>query len=135
MVLRLMMCTLKINLVRQRVGMPVVDQTKYGTKDKLRELIPSRALREFAGEGLRRLTSFAGRGTDGKMIAETVLIGPLQRMVGTVDMMGKNPGDARCYDQSLLLQLKLSCENRIFKPHFPTSPSLSGSSSTVSQLR
>ena len=44
----------KINLVRQRAGMPAVDQTKYGTKDKLRELIRRERSVEFAGEGLRR---------------------------------------------------------------------------------
>ena len=51
----------KINLVRQRVGMPAVDQTKYGTKDKLRELIR----RERSVDSLVKvsvvLISFAGR--------------------------------------------------------------------------
>ena len=67
----------KINLVRQRVGMPAVDQTKYGTKDKLRELIRRERSVEFAGEGLRRADILRWKGTDGKMIAETVLNGPL----------------------------------------------------------
>ena len=71
--------------------MPAVDQTKYGTKDKLRELIRRERSVEFAGEGLRRADILRWKGTDGKMIAETVLNGPLQRMVGTVDMTGTNP--------------------------------------------
>ena len=59
----------KINLVRQRVGMPAVDQTKYGTKDKLRELIRRERSVEFAGEGLRRADILRWKGADGKMIS------------------------------------------------------------------
>ena len=107
----------KINLVRQRVGMPAVDQTKYGTKDKLRELIRRERSVEFAGEGLRRADILRWKGTDGKMIAETVLNGPLQRMVGTVDMTGTNPETRATINPSAPAEAKL-VENRIFKPHF-----------------
>ena len=107
----------KINLVRQRVGMPAVDQTKYGTKDKLRELIRRERSVEFAGEGLRRADILRWKGTDGKMIAETVLNGPLQRMVGTVDMAGMNPETRATINPSAPAEAKL-VENRIFKPHF-----------------
>ena len=107
----------KINLVRQRVGMPAVDQTKYGTKDKLRELIRRERSVEFAGEGLRRADILRWKGADGKMIAETVLNGPLQRMVGTVDMTGTNPETRATINPSAPAEAKL-VENRIFKPHF-----------------
>ena len=107
----------KINLVRQRAGMPAVDQTKYGTKDKLRELIRRERSVELAGEGLRRADIIRWKGTDGKMIAETVLNGPLQRMVGTVDMTGTNPETRATINPSAPADAKL-VENRIFKPHF-----------------
>lgn len=44
----------KLNEIRTRVGMPAVDEAKYNTKDKLRELIWRERGVEFAGEGLRR---------------------------------------------------------------------------------
>ena len=44
----------KLNLVRNRAGMPDVDRAKYGTKEKLRRLIRRERGSEFAGEGLRR---------------------------------------------------------------------------------
>ena len=43
-----------INQVRERAGMPDVDQTKYATQDKLRELIRRERRVEFVYEGLRR---------------------------------------------------------------------------------
>ena len=44
----------KLNLIRNRVGMPHVDVAKYNTQDKLRELIRRERSIEMAGEGLRR---------------------------------------------------------------------------------
>lgn len=44
----------KLNLIRNRVGMPSVDKAKYSTKEKLRELIRRERSIEMAGEGLRR---------------------------------------------------------------------------------
>ena len=52
-----------LDKVRTRVGMPAVDQSKYNTKDKLRELIRRERGSEFAGEGLVVLTSYAGQAT------------------------------------------------------------------------
>lgn len=42
-----------INLVRQRAGLPAVDQAKYNGQIKLRELIRREFRAEFAGEGRR----------------------------------------------------------------------------------
>ncbi|WP_291528100.1 RagB/SusD family nutrient uptake outer membrane protein [Bacteroides sp. UBA939] len=43
-----------INEVRTRAGMPNVDQTRYATQEKLRELVRRERQVEFAYEGLRR---------------------------------------------------------------------------------
>ena len=107
----------KIDLVRQRVGMPAVDRNKYSTKEKLRELIHRERSVEFAGEGLRRADILRWKGADGKMVAETVLNGPLERMVGTVNMTGTDPDTRATIDPNASASSKL-IENRIFKPHF-----------------
>ena len=107
----------KINLVRQRAGMPVVDQAKYATKEKLRELIHRERAVEFAGEGLRRADILRWKGSDGKMLAETVLNGPLERMVGTVNPAGSDPETRATISPSAPASAKL-VESRIFRPHF-----------------
>lgn len=81
----------KINSVRTRTGMPEVDKNKYNTKDKLRELIWRERGVEFAGEGIRRADILRWKTSDGKMLAEKVLNGRLERRIGTVDMSGKDP--------------------------------------------
>lgn len=43
-----------INQVRRRAGMPDVDETRYNSKEKLRELVRRERRVEFAYEGLRR---------------------------------------------------------------------------------
>lgn len=75
-----------LNKVRERAGMPDVDQAKYNTKEKLRELIRRERAVEFAGEGLRRADILRWKDASGKMLAETVLNGTLERRVGTVNM-------------------------------------------------
>ena len=107
----------KVNLVRQRAGMPVVDQAKYATKEKLRELIHRERAVEFAGEGLRRADILRWKGTDGKMLAETVLNGPLERMVGTVNPAGSDPETRATINPSAPASAKL-VESRTFRPHF-----------------
>ena len=107
----------KINLVRQRAGMPVVDQAKYATKEKLRELIHRERAVEFAGEGLRRADILRWKGTDGKILAETVLNGPLERMVGTVNPAGSDPETRATINPSAPASAKL-VESRTFRPHF-----------------
>ena len=107
----------KINLVRQRAGMPVVDQAKYATKEKLRELIHRERAVEFAGEGLRRADILRWKGSDGKMLAETVLNGPLERMVGTVNPAGSDPETRATINPSAPASAKL-VESCTFRPHF-----------------
>lgn len=74
----------KLNQIRNRVGMPDVDTNKYNTKETLRELIQRERTIEFAGEGLRRADILRWKTADGKMLAETVLNGTLERLVGEV---------------------------------------------------
>ena len=80
-----------LNKVRNRVGMPDVDQAKYATKETLRELIRRERGVELAGEGLRRLDILRWKDSSGKMVAETVLNGPLNRIVGTIDYAQTDP--------------------------------------------
>ena len=79
-----------LDKVRTRVGMPAVDQSKYNTKDKLRELIRRERGSEFAGEGLRRADILRWT-SNGKMVAETVLNGPLNRITGTINTSATDP--------------------------------------------
>lgn len=81
----------KINKIRNRVGMPNVDEGKYNTKEKLRELIWRERGVEFAGEGIRRADILRWKTADGKMLAEKVLNVVLERRIGTVDMKGADP--------------------------------------------
>ena len=81
----------KLDAIRQRVGMPKVDRTKYATKEKLRELIRRERGVELAGEGVRRADILRWKDASGKMVAETVLNGTLQRMVGSVNYSEKEP--------------------------------------------
>lgn len=81
----------KLNQVRKRAGMPEVNDGKYNTKESLRELIHRERAVELAGEGLRRADILRWKSADGKMLAEKVLNGRLERFVGTVDMAGANP--------------------------------------------
>ena len=80
-----------LNQIRNRVGMPDVDQAKYGTKETLRELIRRERTIEFAGEGLRRADILRWKDNSGKMLAETVLNGDLRRITGTVNYSESNP--------------------------------------------
>lgn len=75
----------KLDEVRQRAGMPKVDRARYATKETLRELIRRERAVELAGEGLRRADILRWKDDSGKMLAETVLNGVLERVVGTVD--------------------------------------------------
>ena len=79
-----------LNQIRQRVGMREVDKAKYGTKDKLRELIRRERTVELAGEGLRRADIVRWQ-EDGKMLAEKVLNGDLLRVTGTINYGESEP--------------------------------------------
>ena len=80
-----------LNQVRNRVGMPDVDQNKYNNQAKLRELIRRERSVELAGEGLRRQDIIRWKDDSGKMLAETVFNGPLTRVVGTVNTSEPDP--------------------------------------------
>lgn len=111
----------KINQVRQRVGMPKVDEQKYNTAEKLRELIWRERGVEFAGEGIRRADILRWKTADGKMLAEKVLNGRLERRTGTVDMEGTNPETRATIDLNASAEDKL-IEVRKFEPknrYFP----------------
>lgn len=99
----------KIDEVRMRTGMPAMDRQKYNTKDKLRELIHRERSVEFAGEGLRRADIVRWKDASGKMVAETVLNGRLERRIGTVDMNGSNP------DTRATIKLDASAEEKLIE--------------------
>lgn len=80
-----------LNDIRNRAGMPDVDKAKYNTKEKLRELIRRERAVELAGEGLRRADILRWKDASGKMLAETVLNGPLYRISGKIDYNEQDP--------------------------------------------
>lgn len=101
-----------LNQIRNRVGMPDVDQSKYGTQSTLRELIRRERSVELAGEGLRRTDILRWKDANGKMVAETVLNGPLTRIIGTVDHSGTDP-----YTRATITRTDELIENRSFAVH------------------
>ena len=101
-----------LNQIRNRVGMPDVDQSKYGTQSSLRELIRRERSVELAGEGLRRADILRWKDANGKMVAETVLNGPLTRIIGTVDHSGTDP-----YTRATITRTDELIENRSFAVH------------------
>lgn len=116
----------KIDEVRTRTGMPAMDRQKYNTKDKLRELIHRERSVEFAGEGLRRADIVRWKDASGKMVAETVLNGRLERRIGTVDMNGSNPETRATIKLDASAEEKL-IEVRKFEPkhrYFPFAQSI-----------
>lgn len=116
----------KIDEVRTRTGMPAMDRQKYNTKDKLRELIHRERSVEFAGEGLRRADILRWKDASGKMVAETVLNGRLERRVGTVDMNGSDPETRATIKSDASAEEKL-IEVRKFEPkhrYFPFAQSI-----------
>ena len=116
----------KIDEVRMRTGMPAMDRQKYNTKDKLRELIHRERSVEFAGEGLRRADIVRWKDASGKMVAETVLNGRLERRIGTVDMNRSNPETRATIKLDASAEEKL-IEVRKFEPkhrYFPFAQSI-----------
>lgn len=75
-----------LNQIRQRAKMPAVDETKYNTKETLRQLIQRERTIELAGEGMRRADILRWKDKEGKPLAATVINGPLYRILGTVNM-------------------------------------------------
>lgn len=103
----------KLNLIRNRVGMPSVDKAKYSTKEKLRELIRRERSIEMAGEGLRRADILRWKDDTGKMVAETVMPGNFLRPGGIINYNELDPYKrAEIIPDSLVL-----VESRGFAPH------------------
>ena len=75
-----------LDKIRDRVGMPAVDQTKYNDQNSVRELIRRERGVEFAGEGIRRDDILRWKTADGKRVAEVVLNQKLESREGTVNM-------------------------------------------------
>ena len=100
-----------LNQIRRRVGMPDVDQVKYGTQEKLRELIRRERSIELAGEGLRRADILRWKDNNGKLVAETVLNGPLNRITGTINYAESDP-----YKRAVVTGTAL-VENRQYATH------------------
>lgn len=115
----------QLNAIRSRAGMPDVDETKYSTKEKLRELIHRERAVELAGEGLRRADILRWKTDDGKMLAEKVLNGRLERRIGTVDASVSDP-ELRATINTNPDPTEVLIENRVFKTfhrYFPFSQS------------
>lgn len=103
--------------LRARGGHIAVDRIRYASQQKLRELVRRERCIELAGEGLRRADLVRWKDENGKMLAETLLNGPLYRMVGTVDATNPDPDmraviEAPTEDNKKLRRL----EDRSFSP-------------------
>lgn len=103
-----------LDQLRTRAGMPAVDQTKYATKEALREVIRRERAVELAGEGLRRADIVRWKDTAGNMVAASVLNQTLTRIVGTVDMTGSDPTTRATITTGTLENI----ETRIFKDNY-----------------
>lgn len=123
----------KLDDVRVRVGMPKVDRVKYGTKETLRELIRRERGVELAGEGLRRADIVRWKDSNGKMVAETVLDGPLYRVMGTVDLAGNDPYTRATVNLDTPEAERL-IETRVFEPEFRYLPIPQGARDRNPQL-
>lgn len=111
----------KLDLIRQRAGMPKTDRTKYATKETLRQLIRRERGVELAGEGVRRADILRWKDDSGKMVAETVLNGVLQRVVGTLDYSETDPEKRAVIDVNAVATDR-KVEDRVFKPHHRYNP-------------
>ena len=99
----------KLNQIRERAGMPAVDQAKYATKEKLRELIQRERGVELAGEGVRRADILRWD------IAKNVLNGKLVRRIGTVSMDDNIDPELRATINQDVAESDVLIENRVFK--------------------
>ena len=106
----------KLDLIRGRVGMPKVDREKYASKETLRRLLRRERGGELAGEGVRRADILRWKDDNGKMVAETVLNGVLERVVGTVNYAETDPTKRAEIDTNAPVTDK-KIEDRVFKVH------------------
>lgn len=112
-----------LNQVRNRVGMPNVDEAKYGTKASLRKLIRRERGVELAGEGLHRadILRWTEEENGGKMMAERVMNVDFVRFDGEIDYTEPDQFKRATIEKPKLV------EKRVFKPHnkyLPLRPSL-----------
>lgn len=80
-----------IDQLRLRGGHIKVDQSKYNTQAKLRELVRRERCIELAGEGLRRADLLRWKDADGNMVAMTALNTTLYRIIGKIDYTQTDP--------------------------------------------
>lgn len=107
-----------LDMVRARAGMPAVDRNKYSTQETLRELIRRERSVELAGEGVRRDDILRWKDSKtGKMVAETVLNGRLERRVGTVNMDSSVPEGERATINTAATADQLLVETRSFESY------------------
>lgn len=104
----------KLNMIRNRVGMPEVDDSKYNTKETLRELIHRERSVELAGEGLRRADILRWKDDSGKMIAETVMNKELVTFKGTINYEESDPEKRAVINT----EETLFVESRLFRPYY-----------------
>lgn len=104
--------------LRIRGGHIPVDRSQYNTQSKLRELVRRERCIELAGEGVRRADIVRWKDENGKILAETLLNGPLYRMIGTVDSSNTDP------DRRAIIELPTTenqqlrkLEDRNFSPY------------------
>ena len=71
--------------------MTVVDRSKYNTQAKIRTLVRRERTIELAGEGFRRQDIIRWKDDSGKLVANSVMNGPLYRMIGTIDYNQTDP--------------------------------------------
>lgn len=102
-----------LNKIRNRVGMPDVDKTKYNDQSSVRELIHRERSVELAGEGLRRSDILRWKTADGKMLAEKVLNQVLLSREGTVNMDASVAPGMRATFNGKTTEI----ETRVFKTH------------------
>lgn len=107
----------KLDKIRTRAGMPVVNRTKYNTKETVRQLIRRERAVELAGEGLRRADILRWKDGSGKMVAETVLNGTLTRVSGTINYDETEPTKRAVIELNPAAS-DIKIEDRVFQPHF-----------------
>ena len=80
-----------VDQLRVRGGMTPVDRNKYDTQSKIRTLVRRERTIELAGEGFRRQDIIRWKDDSNKLVANSVMNGPLYRMIGTIDYNQTNP--------------------------------------------
>ncbi|MDL2282811.1 RagB/SusD family nutrient uptake outer membrane protein, partial [Parabacteroides sp. OttesenSCG-928-G06] len=107
-----------LDQLRLRGGHIKVDRSKYDTQDKLRELVRRERCLELAGEGLRRADLLRWKDQNGKMLAETLMNGPLYRMIGTVNTSDPDRDMRAVVETPTAANESLrKLEDRAFQPH------------------